>query len=372
MQTWRKSGILSCGASRSQDFRLQSLRVTFPFQVFFAKLSGNICRTVAVAILVQTGVVLRVGDGTWMNPWMKPYWDQCLNSGEQSFSPFRRYLQPEKMQEKCVVSFFPQQKTVLRKNEDSWQRLALKSWSSRMWFDGTSMPQMWPRNWTDKVSKRRDKIVVDVLPLEWWMKDLPSISHKQPSLFLCSKVWLKLYLPCLKKQTSQKWQVDFKFCLVSQLQQGGGALWHTRIAGWLSLSCFSLRPGMRMRCCRKDLWSKIWDVVATSQRTTEAMIPKCLRPKRQKKGGKWRSYRACERCFWHIFQVLSSWCQPHDSSWRFISHSQPRQSQRLCTSCCWSTWGLSQKMEPWRSLSRGHDEAPLPCLSSHKWKSNHF
>ena len=26
--------------------------------------------------------------------------------GEQSFSPFRRYLQPEKMQEKCVVSFF--------------------------------------------------------------------------------------------------------------------------------------------------------------------------------------------------------------------------------------------------------------------------
>ena len=113
-------GILSCEASRSQDFRLQSLRVTFPFQVFFAKLSGNICRTVAVAILVQTGVVLRVGDGTWMNPWMKPYWDQCLNSGEQSFSPFRRYLQPEKMQEKCVVScFFRKKKTVLRKNEDS-------------------------------------------------------------------------------------------------------------------------------------------------------------------------------------------------------------------------------------------------------------
>lgn len=93
------------GISRSQDFRLQSLRNWIP-KVFFAKLSGNICRTVAVAILVQTGVVLRVGDGTWMNPWMKPYWDQCLNSGEQSFSPFRRYLQPEKMQEKCVVSFF--------------------------------------------------------------------------------------------------------------------------------------------------------------------------------------------------------------------------------------------------------------------------
>ena len=54
----------------------------------------------------------------------------------------------------------------------------------------------------------------------------------------------------------------------------------------------------------------------------------------------------------------------HDSSWKFISHSQPRQSQRLCTSCCWSTWGLSQKMEPWRSLSSGHDEAPLPCFAS--------
>lgn len=176
------------GISRSQDFRLQSLRNWIP-KVFFAKLSGNICRTVAVAILVQTGVVLRVGDGTWMNPWMKPYWDQCLNSGEQSFSPFRRYLQPEKMQEKCVVScFFRKKKTVLRKNEDSWQRLALKSWSSRMWFDGTSVPQMWPRNWTDKVSKRRDKIVVDVLPLEWWMKDLPSISHKQ-HLSLTEDTW---------------------------------------------------------------------------------------------------------------------------------------------------------------------------------------
>ena len=45
----------------------------------------------------------------------------------------------------------------------------------------------------------------------------------------------------------------------------------------------------------------------------------------------------------------------------YISHSQPRQSQRLCISCSWSTWGSSQKMEPWPSLSGDENPAGV-CL----------
>lgn len=119
--------------------------------------------------------------------------------------------------------------------------------------------------------------------------------------------------------------------------------------------CFSLRPGTPMRCCRKDLWSKIWDVVATSQRTTEAMIPKCLGRKKVEHGEVTELVQDVFGSFFRCYLLDVIMIFFHDSSWRFISHSQPRQSQRLCTSCCWSTWGLSQKMEPWRSLSSGHD-----------------
>lgn len=61
----------------------------------------------------------RVGDGTWMNPWMKPYWDQCLNSVNNLFRRLGAICSLRRCRRNVLQVFFSAKKTVLRKNEDS-------------------------------------------------------------------------------------------------------------------------------------------------------------------------------------------------------------------------------------------------------------